>query len=309
MDLTRYEDHVNSYFDQLPHEAFDYVPCPACGDEAPSIELFVKKTMAIRRCKCGMVWNSHQANSASLEEFYRKSDAMTEWAKVKANPTEFQRQRDKYDTAINVLSTWTQKKSIVDLGCGNGVFLALLKQDIPEMQILGVDSNEDALTFANALGVPTRQMVVSEFLKSDIRADVIALWGVLEHVKEPLGLLEKLKGNLNPNGTLIVCVPNVLSFVVQVLGPRCFTFCPQHLWYFSIQTLKRTFEMAGYRYYDSYTIEPEVKPIVQALSGLDPYWKGYQDWVIPQEIGDAVTEINLIAADLGYKIVMMANKT
>jgi len=41
-------------------------------------------------------------------------------------------------------------KSFVDIGCGNGVFLKFLAQNIPQLDLTGVDRSEMALRFVDS---------------------------------------------------------------------------------------------------------------------------------------------------------------
>jgi len=69
----------------------------------------------------------------------------------------------------------------------------------------------------------------------------------------------------------MVIVPNVDSEVVKQLWGKCFTFCPQHLWYFNQDTLKLLYEKAGLREIHHETIEREYLPWAKSRFGLDPY--------------------------------------
>jgi len=58
-----------------------------------------------------------------------------------------------------------------------------------------------------------------EFIKQDIENldlsgtfDLVILNQVLEHIRNPLGLMENLKRNLNPHGRILIAVPNRRGF-------------------------------------------------------------------------------------------------
>jgi 2-polyprenyl-3-methyl-5-hydroxy-6-metoxy-1,4-benzoquinol methylase len=304
-DQAQYGAQVEDYFSGLNHWDFEKVSCIFCGPDKDSFILFRKGTMTVARCECGFVYSATQPKQATLDKFYSKSDAMTTWSTIKESPKEERRQREKFSGAIDLLKDH-HVGSVLDIGCGNGRFLHMVKDFIPGVEVLGVDQNDDALKVANMLGVKTHNQSLIDFLNEDKRKfDAVSLWGVLEHVKSPFWTLRQVAKKLNPQGLLIVCVPNVESLVVRTLWGKCSTFCPQHLWYFSQDTLKLAFESSGLKLIACNTIEPESYPITKALNGFQPYDE-IPDWAHVKYLDDGyIKSYNemLIKKDLGYKMV------
>jgi 2-polyprenyl-3-methyl-5-hydroxy-6-metoxy-1,4-benzoquinol methylase len=59
---------------------------------------------------------------------------------------------------------------------------------------------------------------------------VIALWHVIEHLRDPWALLESAAANLEPGGVLVVATPNPRAFQLRVLGGRWTHIdAPRHL--------------------------------------------------------------------------------
>jgi SAM-dependent methyltransferase len=78
--------------------------------------------------------------------------------------------------------------------------------------------------------------------------DVIALFHTLEHFRDPVAYIRELKTYLAPRGCFAVEVPNVDDALISVYKvPRFpeFYFQRAHLYYFSPDTLRRTFALAG----------------------------------------------------------------
>lgn len=308
-DQAQYGAEIEDYFSKLQHWDFEKVSCIFCGEDRSSYILFRKGTMTVARCECGFVYSSTQPKQSTLDKFYSKSQAMTTWSTIKESPLEERRQREKFSGAIEVLKDH-QVKSVLDIGCGNGRFLHMIKNAIPSVEVLGVDQNEDALRIANMLGIKTHNQNLNDFLEHDKRKfDAVSLWGVLEHVKMPVWTLRQVAKKLNPQGLVIVCVPNVESLVVRTLWSKCSTFCPQHLWYFSQDTLKLSFEAAGLQMLAVHTIEPESYPITKALNGFSPY-EDIPEWAQIKYLDDGyIKSYNemLIKKDLGYKMIAVGS--
>jgi SAM-dependent methyltransferase len=86
----------------------------------------------------------------------------------------------------------------------------------------------------------------------DKRFDAVTFWAVLEHLLEPKRFLKKAASILKPGGFCFVLVPNMKSLAVRTIGKRYRYIYPQHLNYFTAQTLNKIvqglFDVAGLRF-------------------------------------------------------------
>ncbi|WP_147294548.1 class I SAM-dependent methyltransferase [Ensifer sp. M14] len=80
----------------------------------------------------------------------------------------------------------------------------------------------------------------------DGRFDVITLWDVIEHLKDPLPLLTRLNGCLKPGGTLIVETGNYESWMRIAQGDQWGLYLLDHHYYFSPASLEETLHRAGF---------------------------------------------------------------
>ena len=77
--------------------------------------------------------------------------------------------------------------------------------------------------------------------------DAISLFDVIEHVSQPLELLQNLKTCLRPDGILHLTTPNQKSLSARLMGRHWYHFKPEeHLIYFSPETIKTALEKSGY---------------------------------------------------------------
>ena len=105
--------------------------------------------------------------------------------------------------------------SVLELGCGNGLFLRFL-QHMGVENFLGVDGDPRVLEeMPESLKTRVKISDFSAFFSSDCQEkyDRIVLFDVLEHFspEDGVGLLASLKGRLKEGGRVVVRVPNVAS--------------------------------------------------------------------------------------------------
>jgi len=299
-----YSKEVSNFFDNLSNDDFEEVSCLLCG-KAKRLKLFQKKTLHVYRCECGHVYSGYQPTQEALDLFYTKSNAMTQWSELKKTDFENLRQRNKYQKIVDFIKA-NDVSSVLDIGCGNGFFLNMLPNDITR---IGTDQNKVAVKVAQAQGLTAYDFSISEILnvlqENDHKYDCITLFGVLEHLKDPSWLLNKLKKHVNKY--LIAIVPNVDSAIVRQTWAKCFTFCPQHLHYFSLDTMWELFKKSGFNEKEYWTIESELKPLIQASHGLDPY-QDVPDWfmdsIYSTELHNLTSE-SILKLNQGYKIVFI----
>ena len=133
--------------------------------------------------------------------------------------------------------------AVLDVGCGSGAFLFQLKQRWPgDYEILGTDVSGAPLDYAESRGVPVAR---GNFLEMDFNGrkfDAITLWAVAEHLAEPRKFLEKAHALIKPGGVCFVLVPNLRSLATRLLGMRYRYVYPQHLNYFTAETVARLAE-------------------------------------------------------------------
>ncbi len=303
-----FETKVKNFFNDLKDDAFEYVPCPICSRKQ-SQHMFFKDSMDVHRCSCGFVFNARQAKADVLSRFYEESEALKSWAILKEGNYEKKRQHEKFFRAIDYIVS-SGIDSVLDVACGTGSFISQLKEADQSIEAMGFDTNNDAVQAAKSKGLSVVKSDLDEFLsKRDAGPyGMVTLWGILEHAKDPVRLLNGLR---TKTSRIMVCVPNVNSMVVSLTWEKCFTFCPQHLWYFDLMSLMRLFDKTGWSIETGWTIESEVHPVLKAKNGYDPY-KPLELWeekrVLSVEAIES-TEQLIYSQNKGYKIVAFATRT
>lgn len=111
---------------------------------------------------------------------------------------------------LGLLKPNTNNLKVLEIGAGFGATLSYLKEQNIAKEVVGIDipANENKSPFKN----------IDTFLYGDIEQldlqqyknhfDCIILADVLEHLKNPLEVLKKIKSLLNENGEILVSIPN-----------------------------------------------------------------------------------------------------
>ena len=295
IQLNEYQRYVREFFGNRPEEAFEHVGCLFGCPAEESVRCFFRYPgLDVWRCKCGMVWNANPPTQAILDEFYAKSKALEVWSQIKESEAERVRQAKKFGRAIETLKR-DGVISVLDIGAGNGVFLKSYFDAVTGAHVDGTEMSPEAIQAARQKGIYLTQDTLEQLVGKGQSFDVVTFWGVLEHLKDPKEALSMAR---QLAGKVMVCVPNVESTVVRMLGKSAFTFCPQHLWYFNPDTLARLLQLYFFDVKSQWTIEPEIEPILkhQALFD-DPYRKDLPEWT-----WDTQKPIQYPIS--GYKIVM-----
>jgi SAM-dependent methyltransferase len=90
-----------------------------------------------------------------------------------------------------------------------------------------------------------QQVAIEEHDARELGA--ITLWHVLEHLEDPAGALERLRGWLRPGGGLVVGVPNLDSWQARLGGPRWYHLdLPRHRTHFTARGAARLLERCGF---------------------------------------------------------------
>ena len=135
--------------------------------------------------------------------------------------------------------------TLLDVGCGDGGFLNKMRSS--GWAVEGVDVDKDAADFAlKKFGIKVH---IGELIDAHFPGDyfdAITLKHVIEHVYDPVSLLEECKRILKPGGTIVLVAPNMDS-----LGSKKFKVNwrdldpPRHLYVFSPISIRLCAEKAG----------------------------------------------------------------
>jgi len=150
------------------------------------------------------------------------------------------------DRAAAALQAYRKTNRLLDLGCGAGTFLKAARR--AGWEATGLEVSARAAEHVRTQGFDVFLGDLSSAPCPADHFDVITAFELIEHVENPLAMLEKVKRLLRPGGVLWGTTPNVQSFSSRVLGLRWSTVSPpEHLQLYSPTGVKRLMSAAGFR--------------------------------------------------------------
>ena len=147
---------------------------------------------------------------------------------------------------LNVMYLPREKRGrLLDIGCGNGDFLARMR-DLG-WTVRGIEPDGVAVESALTRGLEVRWGMLEPDAYDERSFDVVTLNHVIEHVPNPAEVLACCHRILDHQGWLIISTPNARSWCHRRFGRDWLCLePPRHLNIFTISSMKRLAESAGF---------------------------------------------------------------
>lgn len=200
--------------------------CPLCGTKKNKIYA-IKYNIPIVTCiNCDLTYAKKQPKN--LNDVYSNETYLTK-SILSYDKTRQYRIKRFGKERLNIIKKYKKKGSILDFGCGTGWFLEGAKK---EFDVSGVEYSD---TLREWLLEKFNIKTYKDLNEIDNnKFDIITAFDVIEHVPDPLKLLDDLKKKLKPNGIILIFTPNVNSLGFNYLKNKNNLLCPpNHLFYFN----------------------------------------------------------------------------
>lgn len=135
------------------------------------------------------------------------------------------------------LSQIEKGKTLLDIGCGTGDFLAYAKNK--GLEVFGIEPNLDAREIAKRK-IGAANLFEQDLETIDQQFDYITLWHVLEHIPDLDATMKTIHSKLKEGGELIIALPNYNSLDAKFYKTHWAAFdVPRHLHHFSPQDFEK----------------------------------------------------------------------
>lgn len=155
------------------------------------------------------------------------------------------RRRLTLDNEFRHLHRTDDGSRLLDVGCGNGFFLAHMQGG--GWQAEGLDPDPDAASTAANQGLSVRVGFLTENMYEEERFDALTMNHVLEHLHNPAETLRICYKILRRNGTIWIATPNINSDSHRHFGRHWRGLeAPRHLMIVNPGSMRRLLRDAGF---------------------------------------------------------------
>jgi SAM-dependent methyltransferase len=231
-------------------EIEEFIGCVVCGQtsQQPLFRPAARNgawTYRVVRCPgCGFLYRNPNIRPERLGDLYARG-----YSGFLTGPYAAKR-RLRYENTMRAVAPIVDDgagRRLLDFGCGAGQFLELAEER--GFECVGVDLSPDSVEQARARMKRSAVFVGAPDRVPDVASggfDVITMWSVLAHLPRPIEDLTMLRDLLTPDGVLVILTVNANSLQLKAYGPAWNGFTPNHLMFYSRDTLPRLLGRCGF---------------------------------------------------------------
>ncbi|MGP1383593.1 MAG: methyltransferase domain-containing protein [Thainema sp.] len=248
--------------------------CPLC-DISNCRHLYdVNKGKLLLCSECNVVFYAPRPTLQELEDYYNSPQYRKDYQTSCMTGPEFAETRykqfvfflNKYGSSLS--SKKTQLR-LLDVGCGTGDFLHFSAQH--GWQVEGVEISDMAACQASKLlgkdcihvgTINTAALPANTY-------DVVTSYHVIEHLLDPISMLQHIYEVLRPGGVIFLETPNINSLGAKIRREKWSQIIPpEHINYFNPSSVRYALERVGFSGIHAYTIRPQKIEILQKFPSI-----------------------------------------
>jgi SAM-dependent methyltransferase len=155
--------------------------------------------------------------------------------------------RATYGKALEWLAELVPARAgLLDIGTGSG-FVLELAHDSGWGDVRGVEPSEDAIAKARP---DIQPRIAADMMRPGLFApgsfDAVTMFQVLDHMPDPVGLLEECRRVLRPGGVVLAFNHNVSAWSARLMGERSPIIDVEHTYLYSPATIRTLFDRSGF---------------------------------------------------------------
>lgn len=221
-------------------------------------DLYVIKGYHIAKCKdCELVFVKENVDKNIIHDLYQKTYFYnTAWYLLDKEKylgyDDYVGDRDnirnKFGSIIKVIKHYIDTGPLLDIGCGLGFFLELA-QEKGFNPVKGIDISTYAVEYCREnLKLDVQQGEIKDFVFPSQNFNIITMFDVIEHFKNPKSTLLEINRILKDSGFLVIVTPDIDAIVPRLIKDRWEEIqrVPEHLIFFSKKTITSILKQTGF---------------------------------------------------------------
>jgi len=130
-------------------------------------------------------------------------------------------------------------RRVLEVGAGYGGVLGLIRQTTPAVDYLGLEPDKERFAAVSSyFGEGSFMNVCFEEFEPDVKYDLIFAFELLEHLRDPLGAIERMRGLLEDGGSFVGSTPYPWRSNIRADETHLYVLHPEN-W-------RKLFEIAGF---------------------------------------------------------------
>jgi len=224
------------------------VPCALCGGERFAPSLSCEGFSYVKCSECGLVQMNPQPVAESVKSRYGDNYLAYEIENEEsflilqklglADAGFFEIERKLMERNPK------GKPKVLDVGCATGALLGFLEGK--NWQVTGVEISPSAEYAREKRRLDVRSVTVEDCGFPDASFDVVLASHLIEHLNRPREFIREIGRILSPGGYFLLTTPNIDGFQSRLFGSRWRAAIFDHLYLFSVRTLKAMLKAEGF---------------------------------------------------------------
>ncbi len=147
-----------------------------------------------------------------------------------------------------IAENFNKDAEILEIGCGEGILLDEVRK-LGFTNVQGIEPSTTASARAQRKGLNVRNAYFDVGV-TDKKFNLVMMSHVYEHIEDPLAFIEKVKGILKSNGSIMLTQTNYKALLPRFRKEKWYAWVPdQHFWHFTPAGLKKIFKKFGLNTY------------------------------------------------------------
>jgi SAM-dependent methyltransferase len=221
--------------------------CPiGCGSMLVSSDIVTEEGLLLKCAECGQLISqcSEERYLSSMEGFDIPKGTSPQGKSIVRSLRLYQKRLKKIE---RIYGRHPRDIRLLDVGCSIGSFLAFAQER--EYIVTGVEPAAMAVKTAIGQGLNVKHGFLQDLNLPGNYYDAITLFEVIEHLKEPLGLLRECRRILKPGGIMVISTGNTSSWTVKFMKQRWDYFDIRHgghISFFNPMSFSKISKKAGF---------------------------------------------------------------